>query len=212
MRTVIFLFIATFAFINTNHAQVKFGVKAGLSTIDISPNEIAINNPDNNQNLGLSIAEAKYGFHAGIFTTIPLGKWFIQPEVLLNTAKVEYQLTDLSFSEVTNGFFSESYTSLDVPLLLGFKLGPLRLNGGPVGHIHINSQSELTDIDGYSQKFADMNYGWQAGLGLDIGKLRIDARYEGNFNKFGEHINFDDTAYNFDNSPGRFIASVGFAF
>ena len=38
MRKVMFVLIAIFFVINANYAQVKFGVKAGLSTIDLNPN------------------------------------------------------------------------------------------------------------------------------------------------------------------------------
>ncbi len=212
MRTLmIALLFVSFATVSSQ-AQVKFGLKAGMSTIDIEPNQINIFNSSTNQNLGLSLSEAKYGFHFGMFTTIKMGGFFIQPEVLLNSSRVEYRVDDLSFGEVTSGFFNESYTTLDIPVMVGFKLGPLRLNGGPVGHVHLNSTSDLLDLDGYSQKFDGTTYGWQAGMGLDIGKIRIDARYEGNFNKYGDHISFAGNDFSFDDRPGRFLASIGFVF
>lgn len=208
---MIALLFVSFATVSSQ-AQVKFGLKAGMSTIDIEPNQINIFNSSTNQNLGLSLSEAKYGFHFGMFTTIKMGGFFIQPEVLLNSSRVEYRVDDLSFGEVTSGFFNESYTTLDIPVMVGFKLGPLRLNGGPVGHVHLNSTSDLLDLDGYSQKFDGTTYGWQAGMGLDIGKIRIDARYEGNFNKYGDHISFAGNDFSFDDRPGRFLASIGFVF
>lgn len=212
MRTLmIALLFVSFATVSSQ-AQVKFGLKAGMSTIDIEPNQINIFNSSTNQNLGLSLSEAKFGFHFGMFTTIKMGGFFIQPEVLLNSSRVEYRVDDLSFGEVTSGFFNESYTTLDIPVMVGFKLGPLRLNGGPVGHVHLNSTSDLLDLDGYSQKFDGTTYGWQAGMGLDIGKIRIDARYEGNFNKYGDHISFAGNDFSFDDRPGRFLASIGFVF
>jgi len=96
--------------------------------------------------------------------------------------------------------------------MMGFKFGPLRLQGGPVGHVFLNSTSELFDIEGYDQKFDEMTFGYQAGVGLDIWKLVLDVKYEGNFNKTGDHIVFAGQQFNFDQTPGRLLVSVGFAF
>lgn len=96
--------------------------------------------------------------------------------------------------------------------MMGLKYGPLRLQGGPVGHLFLNSKSDLFDLEGYDQRFDEMTYGWQAGIGLDIGKVILDFKYEGNFNNFGDHIVFGNNSYQFDDSPGRFIASLGIAF
>ncbi len=207
MRKVVLVLAASFFFLQLTTAQVKLGVKAGISTLDISPNDITLS--DGNS---LSLNEAKYGFHFGLMSNIKLGGFFIQPEVLVNTNTVEYKLSELTLSDVTNDFFTESHTSLDIPLLVGFKVGPLRLNGGPVGHIHLTSNSELSRVEGFKEDFSNMTYGWQAGLGLDVGKIRIDARYEGNFNRFGDHLNYENTNINFDDRPGRFVASVGYMF
>ena len=95
---------------------------------------------------------------------------------------------------------------------MGIKLGPLRLGAGPVAHVHLNSNSELFDFDGFDQKFKELTWGYQAGIGLDLWKLVLDFRYEGNFNKYGDHLVFFGNTYAFDDNPGQLVASVGFAF
>lgn len=211
MRSIIFIFTLTLFSLSLN-AQVKFGIKAGISTIDISPNQLVLKDQNNLDDIGLSISNADYGFHFGVLTQITIKKFFIQPEVLFNSNSFDYQLEDFGNNGLVNTVRSESYQNLDIPVMLGFKAGPFRLNGGPVGHVFLNSKSELTDIEGYEQVFDTMTFGWQAGLGIDIWKLMIDVRYEGNFNKFGDHIEYNDTAYNFDDNPGRFLISAGIKF
>jgi len=213
MRALIIVLALTLFSLSAS-AQVKFGVKAGISTIDLAPNQLVLKDQNNLDDLGLTLSNVNYGFHFGIFTQIKMKKFFIQPEVLFNTNAYDFQLDDLSSgtSGVLETVKSESYQHLDIPILIGVAAGPFRLNAGPVGHLFINSTSELTDIEGYKQSFEKMTYGWQAGVGVDIWKVAIDVRYEGNFNKFGNHITYNDTAYNFDDNPGRFLISAGIKF
>jgi hypothetical protein len=47
---------------------------------------------------------------------------------------------------------------------------------------------------------------------LDIWKILIDIRYEGNFEDFGEHMYIGDKQINFSQSPNRWVMTVGYAF
>ncbi len=194
------------------NAQFKFGVRGGLSTMDISAKELIVKNKNDINQLGISVSDANYGVHLGFFAQARIGKFFIQPEALFNSNSVEYRLNDFSDANVITTLKKESYQTLDLPIMMGAKFGPLRLQAGPVGHVFINSRSELFDVDGYSQKFDDMTWGYQAGIGLDLWKVIIDLKYEGSFTDFGDHMVFHGKQYSFDSAPGRFIASVGIAF
>ena len=65
--------------------------------------------------------------------------------------------------------------------MIGFKSGALRLNAGPVGHLHLASTSQLTKISGYSENFEKLKWGWQAGMGFDFWIITIDLANKGNF-------------------------------
>ena len=84
----------------------------------------------------------------------------------------------------------------------------MRLMAGPVAHYFLKSTSELFQFENYQQKFADLKYGWQGGIGVDLLNVMVDVRYEGNFSKFGDHITFSGQQYNFASSPARLIASL----
>ncbi|MEO1514304.1 MAG: porin family protein [Bacteroidota bacterium] len=190
-------------------AQFKFGVRGGITTADVNPGELLITNRENFQDLKLSVSEANYGIHFGLFTQIQMGKFFIQPEAIFNSNSVDFRAEDLNN---VSDILTEKYQYLDIPFMMGIKMGPLRLQGGPVGHLFVNSKSDLFDIQGYDQNFDRMTYGWQAGVGLDIWKFVLDFKYEGNFNNFGDHIVFNDRPYAFDDTPGRMVFSLGVAF
>ncbi len=210
MKKLLILAIALFSFQMVD-AQFKFGVKAGLATTDIDPDQLLITSVSEAEEFGLAVQDAKLGVHMGVF--MRFGRTiFFQPEILFNTSKVTYEFSDFSQGETYTNLFSERYNTLDIPLLLGLKLGPLRINGGPVGHVFLSNTSDLLDVEGYGQDFKDLTIGYQAGVGLDIWKILIDLRYEGNFSKFGNHIEFFGNEYKFDQTPARIVASIGFAF
>lgn len=193
-------------------AQLRIGIRAGVSTTDLHPSELQIFDTGGAQRLNLALKDARYGVFAGVVIRAQIHKFILQPEVIFNSNRVDYAVQDLQDSSLTSLIKSEKYQYLDIPVLLGVKFGPLRLQAGPVGHVYINSSSELTDIEGYDEKFDQFTFGWQGGLGLDIWKFMIDVRYEGNFNKFGDHIEFFGHQYAFDQKPARFLFSLGFLF
>lgn len=210
MKKSMLFFLVCFLSFQAANAQIKAGVKAGLSSMDVEPGQFIVFNSERAEELGLSLTEANYGGHLGFFLQAKMGNVLIQPELLFNTNVMDYQVKDFETGEVFTK--TESFQNLDIPIMLGLKLWKFRLTGGPVAHIHLNSTSELFDFDGYDQKFDEMTWGYQAGVGLDIWKLMFDLRYEGNMQNYNGEMSFFGNDVNFDRSPGRVIASVGIKF
>jgi hypothetical protein len=98
-----------------------------------------------------------------------------------------------------------------MPVLVGFKVGFIRVNAGPVGHYFLNSNTELTDFKGYSERFKKMTWGYQAGITIGTGRISADIRYEGNFTNAGSQVNFYGQSYSFANTPSRLIVGINFA-
>ena len=192
-------------------AQVKFGIRAGLSSTDFNPSDLVITNSDDLEEFKLEVDNASYGVHFGLFTQIKGKRWFIQPEVVFNSNKVDYSFAGLMDNQAPE-LLSSRYNFVDVPINAGLKFGPLRIQGGPVGHFFVNSNSELTSLDGYKENFKEATWGIQYGFGIDIWKTVLDFKWERNFNDFGDHVTFNDVLYNFDDTQDRFIVSLGIAF
>lgn len=196
-------------------AQVRLGIKGGLSTSDIPASTLLITDERSADRFRLAVDNAKYGIHLGMFVQAQFNHFFIQPEILFNTATVDYSLEDLQQGGGTI-IRDEMYRNLDIPFMAGFKFGPVRLGAGPVGHIYLDNtsdlQSDIKDEAQYRQEFDRLTWGWQAGIGLDIWKLHLDARYEGNLDRFGNHFVFYDRPYSFSERPSRIIVSAGISF
>ena len=207
MKKLAFLVIAILFLSMNAGAQIRYGLRAGLSSTNLDKETIQTNG------VSLAVKDADYGFHFGLFARGRLTEHlYIQPEVVFNSSTVHFTVTDLQ-DGLMDKVLSETYRNLDIPLMLGLKLGPLRLEGGPVGHVYVASKSELEDeISGYEKKFNDFSLGYQAGVGLDIWKILLDLRYEGNFTKFGDHMRIAGNDVKFSNAPTRWVLTAGFSF
>lgn len=193
--------------LNTAHAQFfSLGLKAGLNTQINHQDDITIGNgADPSFNFGLD--GRNFGTQIGGYMRFG-NKFFVQPEVLFNSNKVDYKIGESGVGDVIK---NEKYQYLDIPVLMGVKLGPVRLQAGPVGHYFLNATSELTDFNGYEAKFKQMTWGWQGGLNVGFKRISLDFRYEGNFSKQGDHLTFFGDQYHFSDTPARFIVGVNFA-
>jgi hypothetical protein len=198
--------VAAFLFCQTAQAQrFSFGLKGGMNTQVQKPTDILIGGGDTSFQFGVD--KLKFGTQFGAY--FRFGKRvFIQPEILFNSNTTNFKIGESSIGDIVK---NEKYHSLDLPVMLGFKLGAVRVQGGPVGHYHLNSTSELTDINGYKARFKQMTWGYQTGINIAFGRLSLDARYEGNFSKFGDHVTFFGDKYQFSNAANRLIVGLNFA-
>lgn len=190
-------------------SQIDFGLKIGASTTSITMDEAKTITTAGGADYLLSKAEgASYGLHGGVFMRINIKKLYIQPEVLFATRSNEYTLSQVNSIDdslkVTQGI-----NRLDIPLMVGVKLGPVRINAGPVGSVNIGSPKELIDDPDVEAVYAAMTFGYQAGIGVDLfEKLTIDLRYEGGLSKYQNKLE----GVTLDDRPNAFLLSLGYIF
>lgn len=145
-----------------------FGIKGGL-------------NYNQNGDLIASVGDAaadvvegssgKIGYHVGVFGKIELTKIYIRPEAVYTRTTSNYDVdgtsTDFNISKI------------DVPVLLGINLiGPLHVFAGPAFQYQVEN-----DLEGFSINEAenDFTVGLHAGVGVNLGRLGLDVRYERGF-------------------------------
>lgn len=196
----------------TGLSQIRLVLSGGLHTVDVTSDDFNFFNKDNTDSFNLKFENASYGLHFGGGIRITLGNFYIQPELLFNSNKAHFKFTDFNATSAYDSIRSEKYQYLDFPLILGVKLGVLRICLGPVAHIFLNNNSELLDISGYEDKFKTATFGYQAGIGFDIKFISIDLRHEGNFSKYNDHIVFFGNKLNFDNKASRLIGTLSIRF
>jgi len=98
--------------------------------------------------------------------------------------------------------------------LVGVKLGPARINAGPVGSYVISETNDLTTlVPDYEIFTTAMTWGFQAGIGVDIlKKISVDARYEGSLSQLGETLTIGGNDFALDARPRQWLISLGIWF
>lgn len=182
--TILFCGIALSAF----SQNTGFGIKAGLSSTEVDF-----------KNKQFMPQGAQTGYHLGVYGRIGGGGFYVQPELL-------FTQTSGKFIQGGNQINAE-FNRLDIPVMLGLRfLRVLRLQAGPIASVNINSELKDAGNTVRDAEFKNATLGYQAGLGLDLGNLSIDAKYEGGLSKWSENISTLST----DNRINQWVLSLGF--
>jgi hypothetical protein len=186
-KLLLFVILALVAF-KAFPQKNGFGVKAGLSSTKVDFN-----------NGQFSPQGAETGYHFGLFGRVGGAGFFVQPEVLFTQTSGKF-INDQDQLKV-------EFNRIDVPVMLGvrfFKI--MRLQAGPIASLNINSKLSEVGNTIRDAQFKNATLGYQAGFGVDIGNLFLDAKYEGGLSKWTENIGNLNT----DNRINQWVVSVGF--
>ena len=213
MKKILIVVLAVFITIPA-FSQLKWGLKAGVSTNSITMNNAIQLTGQSTSYTVEALKSASYGFHGGLFVRLTLFGVYIQPEVLFATSENKYKVTNMTASTNPITDVSQKLNNLSIPVMVGFKLGPIRINAGPAASMAITSPKALVNDPNLSNVYNKMSFGYQAGLGFDLLKtLTFDVRYEGSLQKYQTQIqNAAGTKVALDNRPNAFLFSVGLMF
>jgi hypothetical protein len=118
------------------------------------------------------------GYFGGLWSRFGALGINFQSEVLYDKRNVDYS------GGITG---SQAVTSIDVPLLLGGKIGTrsfgVRFYAGGIASFVIDqgnslSQTAESSLSSRSLEYQTENYYLTGGIGVDLGRLSVDARYE----------------------------------
>lgn len=126
------------------------------------------------------------GYLGGIWMRFGALGFNFQPEMYITQKNVDittFLVTGNAGGSTANDTKAK-FTSIDVPLLFGTKIGAFGVGGrlytGPVVSFAINKDQSFSGVGGdvLHLNYKNQNYAWQFGAGLDIKKISVDLRYE----------------------------------
>ena len=216
----VLIMIALFTIASNANAQfLKFGFKAGVTSSNIKFDKTTLDQVTTSsgaKDFLIKQGDAKMGYQFGLFARIKALGIFVQPELLFSHSSSEVILADLTANKLYTE--TQKFNKVDIPVIVGWKLGPARLGLGPVASFNLSQTDGLKDKlnelanETTKNNFSKATFGYQVGVGLDILKLSLDVRYEGNLSKLGSGIKLGDKDYSFDQRNPQWIFSVGIAF
>ena len=179
----------------------QLGIRGGINSYDVRYKEITVNN--------ISIESAsKNGLHLGFYSRIQVLGFYVQPELV-------YTRMGSSITTTSNGSASTAdltFQRIDVPVLAGKKFfGLLRVNAGPVFSNLLKADLNENNLtQNITETYRNNTVGFQVGVGVDIWKLIIDAKYEGSLMRFGNSISTNGQTFTTDARPSQWMISVGY--
>ncbi len=195
----------------------RLGLKAGVNLSNIRANNLSLGSGSS----GFDFKDKdnrSTGFVGGVFMRFGR-EFYVQPEILLSQKGGKF---DVYKTGVTNeeGELDVRFSNLDIPVLFGYRFAKIfRVNVGPVASFRLSDSGKISDsfneytVGNTEAKFDNnVAFGYQAGIGVDFGRLSLDVRYEGNVNDV-VNINYDNvnTAAKFGKKSNLFQATLGFA-
>lgn len=168
----------------------QFGVKGGMNLSRFS-------------HTATFATDNRAGYLGGIWARVGGLGFNFQPEVYITSKNVT-----VNSGSTEN---KAQFTSIDVPLLLGSKIGAFGIGGrfytGPLISFAINKDQSAGAALGNIARlnYKDQNFAWTVGAGLDVRKFSVDLRYEAGL-----------SGQTYDNSNNKthinmFNLSVGYA-
>ena len=201
MKKYLVLVIAIMASTASYAQFFTVGPKVGFSSSRLSLEEARL----------VRSGQSTIGFHAGAFTRFSVLGLYLQPELLFTQAGGEIEIRD-SATDNFDQIQELTYNKIDVPIMLGFRMGSvLRFNAGPSFSLILgqDARTEGTNEE-VRNRYEDSTVGYQIGGGLDIGKLVLDIRYEGSLSKLGDSVQLGGRRFDTDYRNNQFSVSLGF--
>lgn len=161
---------ATFSFASAQLLpSFQFGIKGGVNLSSLQYSGSTFNSSN------------RAGYLGGLWARFGALGFNFQPEIYATAKNVDIN---------DNGnLVKAKFTSIDVPLLFGAKIGAFGFGGrfytGPLVSFAINKDQSFSAAAGNatSLDYKDQNFAWQFGAGLDIRSISLDLRYEAGLTK-----------------------------
>lgn len=149
--------------------SLQFGIKGGVNLSSLDHSSTVFNTGN------------RAGYLVGVWARVGALGLNFQPELYVTSKNVS--LTD-GGTEI-----KAKFTSIDVPLLVGGKIGAFGLGArfytGPLVSFAINKNQSFGNAVGNatSLDYKDQNFAWVLGTGVDIRSISVDLRYEAGLTK-----------------------------
>jgi hypothetical protein len=137
----------------------------------------------------VSEADAATGYQLGVFMRVSFSGLSVQPELLYSNMKFGYQIEGA-------GAYKLEFDRLNLPIMVGYQLGPVRLQGGPTfGLVLENTRQQPNGTVLYlDDEYSTTSVGYQAGIGADFHNFVIDIKYERDLSSAGNDLDWGLTS------------------
>ncbi len=167
---------------------LAFGISQTYAQLDIFTlgAKVGINQGQLTKAPALTSPTTTGSFVIGAFSRVKFLSFYAGPEIVFTQRRGVFK-DDSTKLTITNTF---SY--FDVPVLIGVKLSAFRAYAGPNFQFLLSANqtgtASLKDPNFKKSNFNSSTVGMQLGVGLDLGNIVLDVRYDGSLGNMGKKI------------------------
>lgn len=185
----------------------KFGLKGGFNFSSLPGDVSALYHGDQI----IALNERYAGYHLGVVGSFVYPGFFFQPELLLVGTGRDMRI-DFAEESLADEYFLQRFQHLSLPVILGMKVGALKLGAGPVFSMLLGQSNNAITYQDIKPDLSKTTLGYQLSAGLQIGGILLEARYESNLTQYGDGIHVGSQFFEFDMRPRQVILSIGLLF
>ncbi len=210
MKKLVTIFTLVGSLISQSHSQISFGLRVGMSP-KISPGTSHLvvnrNNPANESLFNLQ--DVSYTGQIGLLIRRDGQHFWFMAEVLYGKSTTRYSMR--STSEIGDPtLYREKRSFIDIPCTAGVTIGKVEIFSGFNVTKDLQIESELAKLNGFNMALPTATMGWHSGVGVNLGNILIDLRYQQQFCNYGQGRFLNGEELLLKNAPGRVIASAAF--
>jgi len=191
--------------------KAKYGVKILGGYVNLRPETTYVGNERDQIVHQIALTDATPQMAIGLWGQKRFGWLYAEGNILYSHYGMNFDVTTYMIENIQTRRMQENFGYLDLQIMGGVISNGFRLAVGPVMHLLVNQNSELTTLSNYNQKLRDVSYGFSVGIGYDIGRFSFDLKYDKAFRTIGDHIYYRYKKSQFLETPDSITFSIAYA-
>jgi hypothetical protein len=180
-----------------------------------APHHIIVNRSTPRDEFTFDLSQVKASYLIGLGARYNLKQFFFTGEAQYNRREYVYNMAytfpEFVRSETTQQM-TESMNVINVPLSVGVDLGVVDVTSGFLPQFVISQKSDLSQVNGYSQKLDRVRLGMHTGLAVKIKDLRVGLSWQLDFNNYADHVYIKDQNLSLSGRSSRILGTMSYIF
>ncbi|MEO6131105.1 MAG: hypothetical protein ABIQ02_04610 [Saprospiraceae bacterium] len=215
----IFFVLLVFNFLSIFSAQSQKVVM--IFSSGLSPQQspathfIFVNRSTPRNEFTFDLAQVKTSYFIGAGAKYDANPFFFSAEAQYNKREyvynIAYTFPGFGRSEQSQ-LLTESLNVINVPLSLGVDLGAVDVTSGFLPQVILSQNTDLKNLDGYTQKLKWLRFGWHTGVAANVGDLRIGVSMQMDFNNYADHAYIRNQNLALQGRSTRMLGTLSYQF
>ena len=178
-------------------------------------NHIFVNRSSPRNEFTFDLAQVKASYFIGVGAKYDMNPFFLAAEAQYNRREyvynVAYTFGDFGRSEQTE-VYAEQMNVINVPLTLGVDIGLVDITSGFLPQVIVSHQSDLSNLEGYSDKLSPFRLGWHSGVAYRLNQMSIGLNWQMDFNNYADHAYVLDQHLSLQGRSNRLLGTLSYQF